>query len=297
MTTSEAIKHFLDELPGRSQNTKRTYAMGLKLFAKIVGEDAALDVESYKKFLLDTRHMEPGTQITYRAAVRAMLLRLDVSPSKLKQYTSDYGLRLGKRLPTFDEDAVDKIVNYANTLHWGLGELRDRALIITLVDTGLRRSEICSLRRGDIDRKRTRAIIIGKGDKQDIVRFSERSLAAIDDYLRARGKLDGASGKPLASLPLFARHDKRVGKTVKPLGACGAWATFKRRLKDAGLDRLDVRVHDCRHAFVTTVVRESNGNMKLAQELARHASMNTTQRYAHMSDGELDRGYNDIFNK
>ena len=53
--------------------------------------------------------------------------------------------------------------------------------------------------------------------------------------------------------------------------------------------------HSFRHYFVTTVLRAS-GNMKLAQELARHSSIAITQRYAHLSDDELDRGYDDIFN-
>jgi site-specific recombinase XerC len=52
--------------------------------------------------------------------------------------------------------------------------------------------------------------------------------------------------------------------------------------------------HSLRHYFVTTVLRAS-GNLKLAQELARHASIQVTQRYAHLSDDELDRGYHEIF--
>jgi site-specific recombinase XerC len=47
---------------------------------------------------------------------------------------------------------------------------------------------------------------------------------------------------------------------------------------------------------VTTVLRAS-GNLKLAQELARHANISVTQRYAHISDDELDKGYHDIFEK
>jgi integrase/recombinase XerC len=52
--------------------------------------------------------------------------------------------------------------------------------------------------------------------------------------------------------------------------------------------------HSFRHYFVTTVLRGS-GNLKLAQELARHSNIQVTQRYAHLSDDELDKGYFDIF--
>ena len=48
--------------------------------------------------------------------------------------------------------------------------------------------------------------------------------------------------------------------------------------------------HSFRHYFVTRVLRAS-GNLKLAQELARHTNIAVTQRYAHLSDDELDKGY------
>ncbi len=55
--------------------------------------------------------------------------------------------------------------------------------------------------------------------------------------------------------------------------------------------------HSFRHYFVTTVLMGSGGNIKLAQELARHKAISVTQRYAHLSDDELDRGYHEIFNQ
>jgi integrase len=53
--------------------------------------------------------------------------------------------------------------------------------------------------------------------------------------------------------------------------------------------------HSFRHYFVTTVLRAS-GNLKMAQELARHKNISVTTRYAHLSDDELDKGYWDVFN-
>ena len=54
--------------------------------------------------------------------------------------------------------------------------------------------------------------------------------------------------------------------------------------------------HSFRHYFVSTVLR-STGNLKMAQELARHKNISVTQRYAHLSDDELDRGYGVIFDE
>ncbi len=72
-------------------------------------------------------------------------------------------------------------------------------------DTGLRVHEACGLRRGDLDWNEGRAVIIGKGNKQAVVRFSRRSITALRDYLAARASLDGASGRQVSALPLFAR--------------------------------------------------------------------------------------------
>jgi integrase/recombinase XerC len=52
--------------------------------------------------------------------------------------------------------------------------------------------------------------------------------------------------------------------------------------------------HSFRHYFVTRVLQVS-GNLKLAQELARHKNITVTQRYAHLSNDELDKGYFEVF--
>jgi integrase len=57
----------------------------------------------------------------------------------------------------------------------------------------------------------------------------------------------------------------------------------------------NITPHSFRHYFVTTVLRGSGGNLKLAQELARHRNITVTQRYAHLSDDELDKSYWEIF--
>ena len=61
--------------------------------------------------------------------------------------------------------------------------------------------------------------------------------------------------------------------------------------------RGSITPHTFRHYFVTVALRGSGGNIRLAQELARHRSVVTTQRYAHLSDDELDQTYHEIFNR
>jgi site-specific recombinase XerD len=181
------------------------------------------------------------------------------------------------------EDIEDRLIN-----------LRDRAFLLTLGDTGLRVHEACNLHRGDLDWNEGKAMIIGKGNRQDIVRFSSRSLQALRDYLSMRSELDGASGKALSSLPLFARHDRGAGKKIKPMTTTTGRNIVTDRVKQfLGAEAVgSITPHSFRHYFVTRVLASSN-NLKLAQELARHKNIAVTQRYAHLSDNELDRGYYD----
>jgi len=111
--------------------------------------------------------------------------------------------------------------------------------------------------------------------------------------------LDGASKRTLASLPLFARHDRGAGKKIKPITTTTGRNIVEQRILEAlGEEAIGtITPHSFRHYFVTTVLQGSGGNLKLAQELARHKNIAVTQRYAHLSDEELDKSYWDIFDE
>ena len=294
------VSSYLEDLEkARSQNTFKTYRQALRLFAEIAGDDD-LTPDTYKKFLRETSDLHPSTQSTYRVAVMGLYLfyaadhpEQNVNIATLRQYDQRLALRRGERLPQFNRDAIERLIDHCSAMRNGLIELRDRAFVLTLADTGLRITEACNLRRGDIDWGEAQALVIGKGNKQASIYFSERALAAIGDYLAERAGLDGSSGKPLASLPLFARHDKGAGKKVKSVKSGGMWAAIKARVREAGIDPGDVRIHDLRHYFVT-LVQLAGRDIRLTQELARHASISTTSRYAHLG-GRAEELYREVF--
>jgi site-specific recombinase XerD len=211
---------------------------------------------------------------------------------------------MGKRLPQFPADSISQILeDYEKAGESNIQDekiqlraLRDRAFLITLADTGLRVHEACALRRGDIDWNEGKALIIGKGDQQAIVRFSRRAQNAIRQYLQKRSSLDGKSGKTLASLPLFARHDKGAGKKIKPITPSTGRNIVAERVREVfGEEAVGtITPHSFRHYFVTRVLT-TTGNLKLAQNLARHKNIAVTQRYAHLSNDELDKGYWEVF--
>jgi len=300
----EQIEHFLATLQ-RSPRTIVTYRNALKRFTDIVGEDAELTVDTYIDFLRALQSLSPATQLIYRTAVLKFYAFCRAgSWSDLKEATEHYTRRQGKRIVNFDRAAIEQVIAYAETLD-GVGSsdcsqhsllaLRDRAFIITLAATGLRISEACALRRGDIDWQEHRAVIIGKGDKQAVVRFSNLSIQCLNSYLRARSGVEANSRLPLASQPLFARHDIRASKRLRPITPGAMWKAVKARIAEAGVEPQRVRIHDFRHYFVTMTYL-ARGNLKLSQELARHESIATTSRYAHFG-GEADAAYDEIFNQ
>jgi integrase/recombinase XerC len=232
----------------------------------------------------------------YLAAEKISLVNLP----RIKLLIHQRARRPGQRLPQFPASLIDQMLNKICTYEfiaadnetYQLINLRDKAFLLTLADTGLRVHEACGLRRGDIDWNEGKAMIIGKGNRQDIVRFSTRSTDALLDYLKFRRKIDGGTKTPLSALPLFARHDRGAGRKIKPMTTTtGRNIVSARVIEILGPDAVgSITPHSFRHYFVTRVLKAS-GNLKLAQELARHRNIAVTQRYAHLSDDELDKGY------
>jgi site-specific recombinase XerD len=321
MTVSQAINKYLDNISMvRSQNTARSYGNALRLFEILLNKRDLvtefkmvrdLPVDAIAWFAMDLKKYAPATESLYLTAVAGFYDYLaaenlaDPNLPKLRMLIRQRSRRYGPRLPQFPRSQIEDVLNYAATLATlpykneaeGLRNLRDRAFLLTLADTGLRVHEACGLRRGDIDWNEGKAMIIGKGDRQDVVRFSNRCMKAIRDYLKRRATIDGASGRPLSSLPLFSRHDRGAGKKIKPITTGTGRNIVSQRVKEAlGSQAVgQITPHSFRHYFVTTVLHGSGGKLKLAQELARHKNIAVTQRYAHLSDDELDRGYWEIF--
>lgn len=322
LTIEQAIKAYLDVVSAsRSENTARTYTNGLNLFSQQLEVRHlpihsttidALPEDAISWFATTLKVYSASTERLYLTAASGFYEFLAAenitSPnlSRIRLLIRQRARRPGVRLPQFPRDDIVVVINYAinlaNSAHEDeaglLRNLRDRAFIITLADTGMRVHETCKLRRGDIDWNEGRAIIIGKGNQQGIVRFSRRSLKALREYLTARAELDGASGKPLPTLALFARHDRGAGKKIKPITTKTGRKIVEQRVAEAAGPQAvgSITPHSFRHYFVTTVLR-STGNLKMAQELARHKNIAVTQRYAHLTDDELDRGYGEIFDE
>ncbi|MGD9092389.1 MAG: tyrosine-type recombinase/integrase [Anaerolineales bacterium] len=325
-TITAAIEDYLyQKTLSRSNKTAKTYRFGLEHFKVVLRENSVDPDQASPKALgdlllflhfikhLQEHNLSASTQKLYTSAVAGFYKYLaarsltQVNLYNLDELIKQHVRRPGQRLPQFPKDNLEKVIAYAQDLDRAPVEnkryrrinLRDRAFILTLADTGLRVHEACDLHRGDVDWNEGRAIIIGKGNKEAVVRFSDRALSALKDYLQSRQALDGATGQQLTALPLFARHDDGGEKKVKPMSTETGRNIIKGRVREVLGEKAvgTITPHSFRHYFVTTVLQATGGNIHLAQRLARHSNIGITQRYAHLSDDELDRGYHDVFNQ
>lgn len=323
LSISEAIAQYLDSVKlARSENTARTYGNAMNAFAAVLDEEGLNAEESALELLEEDavvwfaralKSYAPATEQLYLTAAAGFYEFLagerlaEPNLPRVRLLIKQRGRRPGPRLPQFPREAIEGVLSYAEKLRGAASEdvnerlrnLRDRAFVTTLADTGLRVHEACGLRRGDIDWDEGKALVIGKGNRQAVARFSSRAIRTLKDYLKARADLDGNSGRPLGSLPLFARHDRGAGSKVKVISTTTGRNIVSQRVREALGEQAvgSITPHSFRHYFVTTVLRASGGNLKLAQELARHKNIQVTQRYAHLSDDELDRGYYEVFEK
>jgi integrase/recombinase XerD len=153
--------------------------------------------------------------------------------------------------------------------------MRDVALIEFAYATGVRVSELVSLKLQDIMFTEGVARIFGKGSKQRLVPVGRRALGAVSSYAREiRPTLD--RGKARGFLFLNARGT--------PLSRVGAWGVIKATARRAGLSKR-VTPHTLRHTFATHLL-EGGADLRAVQEMLGHADLSTTQLYTH-----VDRDY------
>jgi site-specific recombinase XerD len=307
----------------RSANTLHTYRKALDTFSNMLVSHqinslefpvAGVTEDSIAHFVDYMRDLSPATESLYLQVIKSFFEFLDaeslskINLSRVRMLIRQRSHRPKRQLGQYPEDDIKYLIEFmsnpqnfaalddVNIDNWELRNMRDRALILTLADTGLRVEEISRLTRGDIDWERSRAILRGRGNKEAIVRFSTKAIDAIRDYLSIRKSLDLETGQTLSTLPLFARHDKGTGQKIKPITTTTIRRIITERVHQVvgPAAAATITPHTFLHYFVTTILR-TTGNLKLAQVLARHSNIQVTQKYAHINDDELDKGYYEIF--
>jgi integrase/recombinase XerC len=157
---------------------------------------------------------------------------------------------------------------------------RDKALILAMYSGGLRISEAAALTLKSMGSDFSMARIIGKGNKERQVFFSEEAGEAILAYLPFRKERIKAE-RPTDRLFINRKGD--------PISVPGIRWIISKYSERSGLQK-DIHPHSLRHSFATHLVN-SGCDVRIVQELLGHASISTTQRYTHVNMERLKKVY------
>ncbi|WP_289080686.1 site-specific tyrosine recombinase XerD [uncultured Sulfitobacter sp.] len=190
-----------------------------------------------------------------------------------------------KRLPkVLSEDEVDQLLDAAR--HSGRNtsdQLRNTCLMELLYATGMRVSELVSLRVSAARGDPRLLLIMGKGGKERLVPLSDPSREALAAWLVQRDKTDEAAqakGKP-ASIYLFPSRGSAGYLTRHRF-----YLLIKEFALTAGVDPAKVTPHTLRHAFATHLL--ANGaDLRAIQTMLGHADVATTEIYTHDLEARL----------
>jgi len=155
-------------------------------------------------------------------------------------------------------------------------ELRDKCIFELLYSAGLRISEACNLRMTDIDMDSGMITVEGKGGRERLVPFGEKSLKILRLYLeKSRPEILKARSCEY----LF------VSKKGSYINRKSVWRLLNIYIKRTSINK-KVTPHTLRHSFATHLL-ENHANLREVQELLGHIDISTTQIYTHMANKTL----------
>lgn len=286
----EMVNEFLDYLRyerRRSPETITSYSCSIREFEDFFHQlDNGLDwstvdedvIRDWMEHLVDGG-MEASSVGTRFAALRS-LFKFALA-RHLVERDPTYRLeppKKAKRLPTFlKESEMNRLLD---DLPWGTSfkDVRDKAIITTFYETGIRLSELTGLNDVDIDSDYHQLKVTGKGNKQRVVPYGEELARTLRDYMTCRDRE-------------VIRHSDAVFVTSK--GKRMTSEEVRTLVKDKlslVSSQKKLSPHVLRHTFATAMLN-NGASIESVRRLLGHASASTTEVYTHTTFEQLRRVY------
>ena len=283
--TIDGYLAYLRDVRRMSPNTVESYARDLAALAAFAEkrqlDPAALDRRELEAFVrgLMASGLSPRSTARAVACVRGFYKFLAVEQRRESSPADDLRApRAWAALPKFlDLDEVDRLLAQPNVAT--PRGLRDKALISVLYATGLRVSELISLKSTNLHLREGYLTCVGKGDKERLVPIGQEAADWVQKYLaEGRPKL-----VPKSSPWLF------VNARGGPLSRVGFWKLLKEYGLKAGITR-NISPHVLRHSFATHLL-DRGADLRAIQMMLGHADLSTTQIYTHVLEARLRSVY------
>jgi integrase/recombinase XerD len=276
------------------RDVRRLSANTLESYARDLGQLGAY-AEKHKRSVetLDRKDLEAfvrslmASGLSPRSVSRAVatvrgFYKFITAEQKLSKNPAD-DLRSPRAWPSLPKslslEDVDRLLSQPDTST--PRGLRDKALIELLYATGLRVSELISLRAGDLHIDEGYLTCVGKGDKERMVPMGQEAASWVTRYIR-----DGRPAllKKKTSPWLFV--NARDGGSLSRIGF---WKVLKEYGLKAGLPG-ELSPHVLRHSFATHLL-ERGADLRMIQVMLGHADLSTTQIYTHVLEARLKAVY------
>jgi site-specific recombinase XerD len=260
------------QIDGKARGTLRIYENVTGLFLSYLGEDTEITPTRIRGFLLwlsEVRGQNPTTVNINCRALRTFLRWMAregyVSVDPMREIKTP---KVPSKFPNvLSDDELRQMLAVAKR------DPRDRAILLVLLDTGVRASELCGLSIEDVCLATRTAKVLGKGGRERTIFFSVVTARALAKWLTVRP--DVAFDDPLFT----------SAKRKERLTPHGLLEVVQRLAKDAGVNKR-VGCHTVRHSFATAYVR-AGGDAHTLQHLLGHSTLFMAMRYVDLVGRDL----------
>ena len=298
MTAFTDFQNYL-EMQDRSAATVASYISDLRQFARWFEQTngdtvtpervTALDIRDYRQYMLTVLRRKPATINRHLASISAWLSwavdtgQIESNPARQVNGVSSVP-QPPKWLTRQEEGAllrsVERAVQSARTEPAKRQAARNRALVIGMLNTGLRADEICNLELDDLqigERKGSVTVRNGKGRKQRTIPLNKQARQAFSDWLAIRPNVD--------STWVF------VGQRGNKLSTSALRRIISDLAYAAKLDPQEVSPHTLRHTFAKRLV-DAGVSLEKVATLLGHSNLNTTRIYLTPGREDLETAVN-----
>ena len=273
---------YLHNTKGTSHNTEVSYERDLRKLEQFlegrgifqIGQVTPTILNAYL-MELEQNHFAPSSISRNVASIRAFF-HYYCQKNGLRENPADVlkAPKIEKKMPgILTVDEVDLLLSQPK-LNTAKG-LRDRAMLELLYATGIRVSELISLKISDLNLRLGYLTCTG-GEKERAIPFGSTAKRAVEEYLtHAREKLLAGKESDLLFLNCSGKSMSRQG----------FWKVLKSYAASAGIQQ-DITPHTLRHSFAAHLV-QNGADLKSVQEMMGHSDISTTQIYMNMNMNKL----------